>query len=123
MGEINEPDQDDGRSGATESETAPLHEGRVASFDAGDPSAVPEDSLSEIDQIVDDWSHLRQESADEQAHAEIERQHFLQEFQAITSSVIRPTMNRAIERLRKNGGGGLIEERGRDFLHKPRVTL
>ena len=53
------------------------------------------DSLNEIDEIVDHWSQLRQESADEQAHAEVERAQFLQEFRAITSSVIRPTMDSA----------------------------
>jgi hypothetical protein len=123
MSEIKGPDQDDGPSGAVESEAGPSHEGRVASFDDDAHSALGEDSLSEIDQIVDQWSHLGQESADERAHAEIERAHFLQEFQVITSSVMRPTMEMAIERLRKDGGGGLIEEHGLNVLHKPRVTL
>jgi hypothetical protein len=123
MSEITEPDKDDGPSGANESEPVPSNEGQVASFDDDAPSAVGEDSLRQIDQIVDRWSHLRQESAAEQAHAEVERERFLKEFQDITNSVIRPTMEIAIERLRKDGGGGLIEERHLDTLHKPRVTL
>jgi nucleotidyltransferase/DNA polymerase involved in DNA repair len=86
-------------------------------------STVNEDSLQQIDQIVDHWSHLRQESAEEQAHSEVEREHFLKDFQDITNSVIRPTMEMAIERLRTDGGDGLIEERHLDALHKPRVTL
>ena len=54
---------------------------------------------------------------------EVEREHFLKEFQDITDSVIRPTMETAIERLRNDGGGGVIEEHHLDVLHKPRVTL
>lgn len=123
MSEINGPDQAEGHLGAIENKAASSHEGRVGSSEDDAHSAVAEDPLREIDQIVGHWSDLRQESADGQAHAEIERAHFLQEFQAITSSVIRPTMDKAIERLRKDGGGGLIEEHALDSLHKPRVTL
>ena len=32
-------------------------------------------------------------------------------------------MDQVIEELRKDGGGGLIEEHAADRLHKPRVTL
>ena len=123
MGQINERDQDDHPPAAVESAAGRSDDGRVRSFDEDPHSAVDEDSLSEIDQILDRWSHLRQESAEEQAHAEVEREHFLQEFRALTSSVIQPTMQMAIERLRKDGGGGLIEEHGPDILHKPRITL
>lgn len=123
MSEINGSDDDDRPSGALESQAALSHERRVGLPNDDAHSTVAEDPLSEIDQIVHHWSHLRQESADEKAHAEVDRAHFLQEFQTITSSVIRPTMEMAIERLRMDGGGGLIEEHGLDVLHKPRVTL
>lgn len=89
----------------------------------GANSAAVEDPLIEIDHIVDHWSHLRQEFADEEARTEIEREHFLQQFHDITQSVIRPTMESAVERLRKDGGDGLIEEHDLDALHKPRVIL
>jgi hypothetical protein len=98
-------------------------QGQVGPSDGEANVATSEDPLVEIDQIVDHWSHLRQQSVEEQAHAELEREQFLQEFQDITRSVIRPTMARAIERLRKDGGGGLIEEHAPDSLHKLRVTL
>ena len=100
MSEIEEPDQD-----------------REA-IDTGG-----EDPLTEIDEIVGHWSDLRQESLSEQARAEIEHMRFQQEFRDVTGSVIRPTMEKAIERLRKDGGGGLIEEHDVDILHKPRIVL
>ena len=48
---------------------------------------------------------------------------FLKEFEDLTDTVIRPTMEMAVERLRTDGGDGLIEEHHLDALHKPRVTL
>jgi hypothetical protein len=123
MSEINGPDHDHESSDAAEGVAAQPNEGQVGSSGGSAHPTVDEDSLRQIDQIVDQWSHLRQESAEEEAHLEVEREHFLKEFQDITDSVIRPTMETAIERLRNDGGGGVIEEHHLDVLHKPRVTL
>jgi hypothetical protein len=76
MGEINGPDPADGASGALGKEGVPSHGGLVASFD-DDAHSAGEDSLTEIDQSIDHWSCLRQRSAEEQAHAEVESGHFL----------------------------------------------
>ena len=58
-----------------------------------------------------------------QAQAESERNQFLTDFRDITDSVIRPAMQAAVDRLGKDGGGGLIEERKEDLMHRPRITL
>ncbi len=123
MSEINGSDHDNESSDTAGRVGGQSPWGQMGSSGQGSHSTVNEDSLRQIDQIVDRWSHLRQESAEEQAHVEAERQHFLKEFQDITNSVIRPTMEMAIERLQKDGGGGLIEEHHLDMLHKPRVVL
>ena len=111
------------RSDATDGPVAPSTEGQIGASGQNSHSTVDDDSLRQIDQIVGNWSHLVQESAEEQAHVEVERVQFLKEFQDLTDSVIRPTMEMAIERLRTDGGDGLIEEHHLDALHKPRVTL
>jgi hypothetical protein len=121
MSKINEPDQHDVPTGAAGKLANPSPGGPAGSSDGEANVATSE--LIEIDEIVDHWSHLRQQSAEERAGAEIEREHFLQEFRDITRSVVRPTMEVAIERLKKDGGGGLIEEHTMGSLHKPRVTL
>jgi len=97
--------------------------GQVGASGQNSHSTVDEESLRQIDQIVGHWAHLVQESTEEQAHVEVEEEQFLKRFQDLTDSVIRPTMEMAIERLRTDGGDGLIEERHLDGLHKPRVTL
>jgi hypothetical protein len=121
MSEIDEPDQHDEPTGAAATMANPSPGGPAGPSDG--EANVETSELIEIDEIVDHRSHLRQQSTEERAHAEIEKEHFLQEFQDITRSVVRPTMERAIERLRQDGGGGLIEEHAADSLHKSRVTL
>ena len=81
------------------------------------------DSVVEIDQIVGHWSALRREGVEKEAQAESERNQFLTDFRDITDSVIRPAMQAAVDRLGKDGGGGLIEERKEDLMHRPRITL
>jgi hypothetical protein len=86
-------------------------------------TAVPIDSVAEIDQIVGDWNDLRKMGLEQQAQAKVERGQFLEDFQTITDSVIRPAMQAAVDRLGKDGAGGLIEEREESPLHRPRITL
>jgi hypothetical protein len=123
MGEIKGPDRDPESSDSVDDMAAQSPEAQVEFLGGASHAAVDEDSLREIDQIVDHWSHLRQESAEEQANLKVERERFLKEFRDMTNSVIRPTMEMAVERLRTDGGDGLIEEHNSDPLHKPRVTL
>jgi hypothetical protein len=122
MSRTGEPDGDDRQlSDSMDDATDRSTGGQVVvqnSHSTGD-----EDSLRQIDEIVGHWSHLVQESAEEQAHGEVEKQQFLKEFEDLTDTVIRPTMEMAVERLRTDGGDGLIEEHHMDALHKPRVTL
>ena len=122
MNSVNGPHEDDERPGVTESERTA---DKVGSPDDGvNAGTGPDDSsLIEIDGIVDQWSHLRQEAAEERVRTENEIEQFFHEFQHLTISVIRPTMERAIERLRKDGGDGLIEEGNLNVLHRPRVVL
>jgi hypothetical protein len=84
---------------------------------------VPTDSVAEIDHIVGHWTDLRQEGLEQQAQAEAERHQFLEDFRTITDSVIRPAMQAAADRLAKDGGGGLIEEREETPMHRPRIIL
>jgi hypothetical protein len=50
---------------------------------------------------------------------------FLEEFAAVCEREIRPAMEAVLERLRQNGGGGLIQERsgGEGQSATPRLTL
>ena len=80
-------------------------------------------TVVEIDQIVGHWSALRQAGVEKEILAEGERNQFLTDFRGITDSVIRPAMQAAVDRLGKDGGGGLIEERKEDLMHRPRITL
>jgi hypothetical protein len=82
-----------------------------------------EPTVVEIDQIVGHWVDLRHQGAERVAQAEAERDKVLEDFRAITDSVIRPAMQAAVDRLGKDGGGGLIQERTDDPTHRPRVTL
>jgi len=84
---------------------------------------VPTDSVADIDHIVGHWTDLRREGVERQVEAEAERHQFLENFRAITDSVIRPAMQAAVDRLGKDGGGGLIEERGEAPMHRPRIIL
>jgi hypothetical protein len=84
---------------------------------------VPTDSVAEIDQIVGHWTDLRHEGIERQAEAEAERRQFLENFRTISDSVIRPAMQAAVDRLGKDGGGGLIVEREEYPMHRPRIVL
>jgi hypothetical protein len=75
MSGIQGPDRDHESSDSVGDVTAQSAEGQVGSLGETSHSTVNEDSLQQIDQIVDHWSHLRQESAEEQAHSEVEREH------------------------------------------------
>ncbi len=100
-----------------------MHEEPTVSIEQDSGATENGDSVIEIDEIVDHWSHLRHEAAEREVQAEVERKQFLRAFENITRDVIRPAMERAIERLREDGGGGFIEQHEVDILHKPRVVM
>jgi hypothetical protein len=94
-----------------------------AALSAGSAIPVPTDSVTDIDQIVHHWTVLRQEGVERQAEAEAQRRQFFVDFQTISDSVIRPAMQAAVDRLGEDGGGGLIEEREENLMHRPRIIL
>jgi hypothetical protein len=123
MSEATHPGRDREASGTAEHvEDSPPTEGTV-SVDAAALPPESEDSLAEIDQVLNRWSSRERARSDEHEHAAAEKEKFLQDFAAISQSVIRPSMEAVIERLRKDGGDGAIEERGSDPSHSPRVIL
>jgi len=90
-----------------------------------DPAPGPSefDPLAEIDHIIADWTDERHHHVEEEAQLDVDRARFLDDFAKIMDTTIRPAMNEAIARLTEDGGGGLIEERGNDLSHRPRVIL
>ncbi len=85
---------------------------------AGDP-------LAEIDQLMQNRLRQEQEAADRSAQKETDRSDFAAEFTSICEQRVRPAMEAILERLRRNGGGGVIEERPDDAgqHHTHRLTL
>jgi len=106
----------DGSAGPEEAGSTTLGE------DAPGPPS-PLGMIEEIDQIESKRSELRQELGREELAAETSRKQFYDDFDHLVSSIIRPAMEASITRLRADGGGGQVVQRGLDALHKPRVTL
>jgi hypothetical protein len=76
--------------------------------------AASEDPLTEIDQLMEQRKGDEQRSADRSAQLLADRSDFSTQFTAICEQEVRPPMEAIIERLRRNGGGGLIEEAAED---------
>lgn len=74
-------------------------------------SATGEDPLSEIDDLMRIRRDEDQTSADHAAQVLADRSEFSDEFVRVCQVQVRPAMEAVIERLRRNGGGGVIEER------------
>lgn len=81
---------------------------------AGSPNPAAADPLSEIDRLMERRSADEQRSKEESAEASTARSAFSLEFATACDDCIRPAMERVIERLRQNGGGGVIDERAED---------
>ena len=81
-------------------------------------SAGEEDPLAEIDRLVQKRRDDEQRSADQMAQLATDRSEFSTEFETVFEEQVRPSMEAIIERLRCNGGDGLIVERPEDGLLK-----
>jgi hypothetical protein len=94
--------------------------------EAADPSSSPptsQDPYREIDEALTVWSSRERAFAERQAAEKVERDKFLQDFEELSNSVIKPSMESIIERLRRDGGDGAIEERRSDAFHTARIIL
>src|SRR6185437_6237903 len=81
------------------------------------------DGLVEIDSVLDGWSARRRGFRHRQVEAEAERQEFIRHAEGIATSVIRPSLQAAAQRLKAGGGDGTLVERPRDPLQGLRLTL
>lgn len=88
-------------------------------------SATGNDPLAEIDQLMRARRDEDRESADRAAQVLADRSEFSDEFVRVCDVQVRPAMEAVIERLRNNGGGGVIEERHEDLARNQahRLTL
>jgi hypothetical protein len=86
-------------------------------------STESEETDAAIDHIVGHWTELRHEKSTKEARVEAEREQFLEDFRKLDESIIQPAMEATLKELRKDGGGGRIDVRQEDLMHRPRVTL
>jgi len=82
---------------------------------AGTTAQVAPDPLEEIDQLMQKRLEDEQRSADRSAEITKERSQFSEEFSKVCDAHVRPVMEAILERLRRSGGGGVIEERPEDL--------
>ncbi len=83
------------------------------------------DPLVEIESILAALNRRDQESVESASRLLEARQDFLDEFHTVCSTEVRPAMEVVLDRLRKYGGDGLIEEHpgGEARISTPRLTL
>jgi hypothetical protein len=83
------------------------------------------DLLAEVDHIFEMRSRRMHHSADMQSQADTENTRLQDEFASVCVETIEPAMQGFLERLRMNGGGGLLEIREgvRGAGVSPRVRL
>ena len=84
-----------------------------------------DDPLAEIDQLMQKRLDDEQQSADQSAQIDADRSKFAAEFTQACDQRVRPAMEAILDRLRRNGGGGSIEERPEDLTRHQshRLTL
>lgn len=73
--------------------------------------AASTDPLAEVDHIFEMRSRRMQHAADSQSQADTENTRLQDEFASVCAQTIEPAMEDFLERLRVNGGGGLLEIR------------
>jgi hypothetical protein len=88
-------------------------------------TAAEEDPLAEIDRLMHRRLVEERRVAEESAQRASERSEFSTEFERVCNEQVRPAMTTIIERLQRNGGGGIIVERPEDTSRKyaHRLTL
>jgi hypothetical protein len=69
------------------------------------------DLLNEVDRIFEMRARGLSHSDERQSQIDSENARLQDEFTSVCASTIRPAMQAFLERLRANGGGGLLEER------------
>jgi hypothetical protein len=74
-------------------------------------TAVSTDLLDEVDHIFEMRSRDLGMSGERRSQIDAERVALREEFSSACAHTIRPAMQAFLERMRANGGGGLIEER------------
>lgn len=88
-----------------------------------DAAPSVEDPLSGIDQLMQKRSEYEDQTAERGVEAEAERLEFSSELAAVFNGQVRPAMEAVLERLRRDGGGGVIEERPEDTSRHETHTL
>ncbi len=93
--------------------------------EADPPSSPVGDSLATIDRIMGDLTAREGRSAAKTARLDEERSAFSAAFSTTVEDDLRPAMEAVLQRLRRDGGGGTIVERGEDHRLEVdhRVTL
>ena len=72
------------------------------------------DPLAEIDRLMQKRCADAQRSTERSAQLSVDRSRFSTDFASACEHVIRPAMDAVLGRLRRNGGGGVIDERPAD---------
>ena len=90
-----------------------------------DTPAVATDALSEIGAVVAALKQQDVDSAENAAHLLEGRQAFFAEFREVCDEKVRPAMQAVVDRLRLEGGDGIIETHpgGEPRVATPRLTL
>ncbi len=76
------------------------------------------DPLAEIDDLMQKRRDDQQSSASQGARLTADRLEFSAQFARVCQEQVRPAMDGILERLRSNGGGGIIEEHPADFRYQ-----
>lgn len=84
-----------------------------------------DDPLGEVDEILQERQQRLVEAADRAAAQDSRRQKFFDDFATVRERVVRPAMDTVVYRLRRDGGGGSIEEHagGEPRYRMPGITL
>jgi hypothetical protein len=79
--------------------------------------------MAEIDQVIEEYEEHQAEGVAEEYHRRVDRETFVRHADEIIDTIIRPAMDDVVERLRRDGVGGRIDESPADHLRPQRITL